>query len=96
MRKICEMLGFTRSNLYYQPKQAPSEDILCDEIEAFALQYPTYIYKRITKLLQRMGYAVRSKRVERLMKAANLSVAVKRVCQTSTSLDEPAPWVNRL
>ena len=96
VRQICEVLGFTRSSLYYQPKQDPSEDILCDEIEALALRYPTYGYRRITQLLQRMGYAVGSKRVARLMKAANLSVAVKRVCQTSTSLDEPRPWVNRL
>ncbi len=43
-----------------------------------------------------MGYLVGSKRVARVTKAASLSVAVKRVCQTSTSLDEPRPWVNRL
>ena len=96
IRQLCGGLGFTRSNLYYHPKPDPSEGILCNEIEAWTLRYPTYGYRRITQLLQRMGYAVGSKRVARLMKAANLSVAVKRVCQTSTSLDEPGPWVNRL
>ena len=96
VRQICEVLGFTRSNLYYQPKPDASEDILCDKIEALVLRYPTYGYRRITHLLQRMEYAVGSKRVARVMKAANLSVAVKRVCQTSTSLDEPLPWVNRV
>ena len=30
------------------------------------------------------------------MKAANLSVAVKRICQTTTSIDGAAPYVNRL
>ena len=30
------------------------------------------------------------------MKAANLSVSVRRVCQTTTSLDGVCPWVNRL
>ena len=96
VRQICEGLGFTRSNLYYQPKQDSSEDILCDEIETLALRYPTYGYRRITKLLVRMGYTVGSKRVARLMKATNLSVSVKRVCQTTTCVDSVRPWVNRL
>ena len=43
VRQICEMLGFTRSNLYYPPKQDPSEVGLRDEIET-ALRYPTYGY----------------------------------------------------
>ena len=97
MRQICEVLGFTRSNLYYHPKQDPSEAMLGDEIETLALRYPTYGYRRITKLLLRMGYTVGYKRVEtRLMKATNLSVSVKRVCQTTTSVERMRPWVNRL
>ena len=96
MRQICEVLGFTRSNLYYQPKQDPCEAVLRDEIETLALRYPTYGYRRITQLLQRMGYTVGYKRVSRLMKALNVSVSVKRVCQTTTSVDRTRPWVNRL
>ena len=97
VRQICETLGFTRSNLYYQPKQNPSEEGLREEIETLALRYPTYGYRRITKLLVRMGYTVGYKRVARLMKAANLSVSVRRVCsQTATSLDGVRPWRNRL
>ena len=96
VRQISETLGFTRSNLYYHPKQDPSEEVLRDEIETLALRYPTYGYRRITKLLVRMGYTVGYKRVARLMKAANLSVSVRRVCQTTTSLDGVCPWVNRL
>ena len=96
VRQICEVLGFTRSSLYYQPKQDASEAVLRDEIEALALRYPTYGYRRITKLLRRMGYTVGYKRVARLMKAANLSISVKRVCQTTTSLDGVCPYVNRL
>ena len=33
VRQICETLGFTRSTLYYQPKQDPCEEALRDEIE---------------------------------------------------------------
>ncbi len=97
VRQICEVLGFTRSTLYYQPKQDPSEVVLRAEIETLALRYPTYGYRRITKLLVRMGYTVGCKRgVSRLMKAANLLVSVKRVCQTTTSVDSVRPWGNRL
>ena len=36
------------------------------------------------------------RRVARLMKAANLSVSVKRICQTTNSIEGMHPWVNRL
>ena len=81
VRQICETLGFTRSNFYYRPKPGPCEAALRDEIERFAPLYPTDGYRRITQLLVRSGYTIGGKRVARLMKSANLSVAVKRVCQ---------------
>ena len=96
MRQICEVLGINKSTLYYQPKNDPSEDVLREEIERLAARYPTYGYRRITKLLVRMGYDVGYRRVARLMKAANLSVSVKRICQTTTSVEGMHPWVNRL
>ena len=96
VRQICETLGFTRSNLYYHPKQDPCEAGLRDEIEKLSLLYPTYGYRRITQLLVRSGYTIGYKRVARLMKSANLSVSVKRVCQTTTSLEGVRPWGNRL
>ena len=96
VRQICETLGFNKSTLYYQPKIDPSEDILRAEIQRLAARYPTYGYRRITKVLLRMGYAVGYRRVARLMKAANLSMSVKRICQTTKSLQEVRPWVNHL
>ena len=96
MRQICETLGFNKSTLYYQPKSDPCEDILRTEIEALAARYPKYGYRRITKLLGRMGYTVGYRRVARLMRSANLSVSVKRICQTTKSLQGVRPWSNRL
>ena len=96
VRQICETLGINKSTLYYQPKIDASEDVLREEIERLAARYPTYGYRRITKLLLRMGYTVGYRRVARLMKAANLSVSVKRICQTTTSVADLHPWVNRL
>ena len=96
MRQICEVLGFNKSTLYYQPKIDASEEVLRTEIEQLAARYPTYGYRRITKLLLRLGYTVGYRRVARLMKATNLSVSVKRICQTTTSIEGMHPWVNRL
>ena len=96
VRQICEVLGFHRSNLYYAPKIDPYEEVLRAEIETLALRYPTYGYRRIRKLLQRQGHTVGYKRVARLMKDAHLSVAVKRLCQTTTCVEGVHPYVNRL
>ena len=96
MRQICETLDFNKSTLYYQPKSDPSEEVLREEIEQLAARYPTYGYRRITKVLLRLGYRVGYRRVARLMKAANLSVSVKSICQTTMSLQGERPYVNQL
>ena len=96
VRHICDTLGFNRSNLYYQPQKDPFEQVLRDEIEKLSARYPRYGYRRITQMLVRMGYAVGYRRVAKLMKANNLSVAVKRGCQTTESFDGLGQWVNRL
>ncbi|MDE0009985.1 MAG: IS3 family transposase [Candidatus Poribacteria bacterium] len=96
MREICEVLGFNKSTFYYQPKLDSSEDALRAEIQRLATAYPTYGYRRITKLLATQGHIVGYKRVARLMKEENLSVSVKRVRQTTRSLGGSHPWVNRI
>ena len=96
VRQICEVLGLHRSGLYYQPTHDPFEQVLRDEIEKLSARYPTYGYRRITQMLVRMGYTVGYRRVARLMKADNLSVAVKRGCQTTQSVDDVGQWVNRV
>ena len=88
--------GSPGSNLYYQPKTAPCEHVLRDEIEKLAATYPTYGYRRITKLLVNQGYTVGNRRVARLMKSGNLCVAVKRACQTTHSIKDVGLWGNRL
>ena len=97
MRQICETLGINKSTLYYQPKKDLCEEVLRDEIEKLAAAYPTYGYRRITKLLVNQGHPVGYRRVARLMKSENLcGVSVKRACQTTHSTDDVRPWGNRL
>lgn len=96
VRQICNTLSFNRSNLYYQPKENPCEEMLRQEIEKLSASYPKYGYRRITHMLWRTGYTVGYRRVARLMKSANLSVIVKRSCQTTQSIDSKIQWINRL
>ena len=96
VRQICDVLGFARSSLYYHPNPAPFEQALRSAIQKLAARYPTYGYRRITQLLVRMGYAVGYRRVRRLMKVDNLSIAVKRACQTTQSIEGVSQWSNRL
>ena len=96
VRQICDALGLHRSSLYYQPKTDPFEQPLRNEIEKLSARYPTYGYRRITQLLKRLGHTVGSTRVRRLMKEQNLSVAIKRTCQTTQSVEGLGQWVNRI
>ena len=96
VRLISEVLGFNRNLFYYPPKSDPCEAELRAEIEQLALRYPKYGYRRITKLLVRRGYRVGYRRVARLMKEAHLCVSVKRVCQTTRSLETEHTYVNRV
>ncbi len=96
MRQICQTLGFNKSTFYYQPRIDASQEVLRAEIQRLAAAYPTYGYRRITKVLVAEGHTVGYKRVARLMKEENLSVSIKRACQTTHSIDGPQPWQNRL
>lgn len=97
VRQICESLGFNRSLFSYQPKPLPSdENVLHAEIQRLAAAYPRYGYRRITEMLVRQGYPVGYRRVARLMKAANLSVSIKRPCPSTTVSQGGCPWSNRL
>ena len=96
VRQIRQTLGFNRSLVYSHSKSDPSQGELREKIEALCLRYPKYGYRRIRALLLRQGYSVGTRRVARLMKEANLSVAVKRACQTTHSMERRQPWQNRL
>lgn len=66
INRLCGVLGIPRSSAYYEPR--PGEDRpLRDALLEVAGQWPTYGYRRLTKQLQRHGYAVNAKRVRRLM-----------------------------
>jgi transposase InsO family protein len=84
VRQLCALVGCASSSYYYRPYLAPDGE-LRSQIEAIAVEFPRYGYRRITAELDRRGYRINHKRVLHLMREANLLVEVKRFCRTTDS-----------
>jgi putative transposase len=72
---LCQMTGISRASYYRwraPPPSIPVEMELRDAIQQVALEFPAYGYRRITRELNRRGFAVNHKRVLRLMRHDNL------------------------
>jgi transposase InsO family protein len=84
IRDLCGILGVSRSSYYYEAERA--DDVaLRQEIEAIALEFPRYGYRRMTAELHRRDFEVNRKRVLRLMREESLLVEVRRYCKTTDS-----------
>lgn len=69
VRRQCALLSLNRSSVYYDPR--PESDLnehLMRRLDEFYTAHPFLGYRKLTKLLQREGYAVNRKRVLRLMR----------------------------
>ncbi len=81
-RRLCALLGISRAWYYAQQ----GEDLaalaeatrLRDAIERLVLDFPGYGYCRVTKALQRDGWAVNHKRILRVMRRESLLCQLKR------------------
>lgn len=73
MTLVCQVLDVPRSSYYYQPAER-DEEALKQAILELAAEWPTYGYRRITKLLHRAAWAVNHKPVLRLMGELGLLV----------------------
>jgi transposase InsO family protein len=93
-------MGLSRSSYYYQAKGEPEakrkEDAdIRDRLEALALRFPRYGYRRMTAQLKREGFPVNHKRVLRIMREAGLLVKTrKRYVPTTDSQHSYAVYPN--
>jgi putative transposase len=86
VRSLCRILGVARSSYSYRSQRDVAADLtLRDAMEAIAVEFPRYGYRRITVELGRRGMVANHKRVLRIMRAANLVVQVKCYCRTTDS-----------
>jgi putative transposase len=82
---VCEVVGCARRSYYYRGQRA-NDPALKAAIEAIALEWPTYGYRRVTAQLRRQGWTVNHKRVGRLIGELGLQVPLKaRVRKTTQS-----------
>lgn len=80
---LCDLLGCPRSSYYYQPKQQDENEVK-SAVQDVVAEWPTYGYRRVTKQLQRQGWRVNKKRVQRLMRGLGLLVKTKRKTRKTT------------
>jgi len=77
-RRVCRVLNQPRSTQRYHPKIRRCEERLIEQMTDLATKYGRYGYRRITALLQREGWEVNHKRVERLWRKEGLKVPQKQ------------------
>jgi putative transposase len=76
-RRICGVMGRSRSTVRYRRKPPPDEPILTREIKRLARRHPRYGYRRVHAMLIRRGWTVNLKRVRRLWNELGLRRPVR-------------------
>ena len=87
MRRQCELLGVSRSSLYYEPVEPNSEELaLMRRLDELHLEHPFFGSRLMTRTLKAEGFEVNRKRIQRLIRVMGLeSVAPK------PNTSKPAP-----
>jgi len=75
IRLVCRLLGVPRSSVYYTPRPAADEAMLKTALLDLAGEWPTYGYRRLTAMMNRLGWSVNAKRLRRWMDELGLSGA---------------------
>src|SRR3954463_12281082 len=87
LTRQCQLLGLSRSSLYYQPAPDKTEDLaLMALIDRQFLETPYYGSRKMTAWRRREGHAVNRKRVRRLFRRLGL----QRICHNPTTR-KPTP-----
>ncbi len=80
----CEILGVSRSSVYYRAVPIPEADLaLMRRIDEIHLKLPFLGSRKIRDLLQREGYKVNRKKVQRLMRLMGISALYPKRRRTS-------------
>jgi putative transposase len=96
IRLLCRLLSVPRSTVYYHPEPIADESMLKTALLDLAAEWPTFGYRRLTKMMQRLGWPVNAKRVRRWMDELNLSGAPARRTVTTTNSNHDFPRYENL
>lgn len=73
VRRQCELLGVSRSSVYYETAATSPEQLaLMRRIDELHLQWPFYGSRKISDALRREGKAVNRKQIQRLMRLMDI------------------------
>lgn len=73
-RHACVMVDVPRSTARYQPQGRSNDAEMVKAVRDFAYRFPQYGYRHISALMQREGYEVNHKRVERIWRVEGLQL----------------------
>lgn len=86
IRLVCRLLGVPRSSVYYAVRAPIDEAMLKTALLDLAAEWPTYGYRRLTRMMKRLGWPVNTKRVRRWMAELNLcGDPPEKKCRTTDS-----------
>jgi putative transposase len=77
-RRACRVIEQPRSTQRYEALLSGEEDQLTRDILALACKYGRYGYRRVGEMLERAGWMVNHKRVERIWRQEGLKVPQKQ------------------
>lgn len=76
-RKLCILVGLSRSSWHYQP-QPDTNGPIRQRLRELADERKRWGYRRLHYLLRREGFLINHKRTERLYREENLMIRIKR------------------
>jgi len=86
----CEILGVSRSSLYYTPSKTKDKDIeIMKELDILYLEDPTRGTRRMSKELKKKGFAVGRCHVRTLMQTMRMKTVY---CRPRTTVIDPAKY----
>jgi putative transposase len=97
LRRQCELLGISRSGVYYVPVEPDAEELeLMRQIDELHLEYPFYGSRSVGRELRGRGCPVNRKRVQRLMRLMGLESVAPKPDTSSPDKEHPVyPYLLR-
>lgn len=77
-RKICKILGLSRSTVRYKSKKADDDAAVVEEMKEILEEHPNYGCQILGLKLRKQGRNINHKRVERLYRENNLQIKNRR------------------
>jgi putative transposase len=97
MRRQCELLGVSRSGVYYEPAPTSRDELaLMRRIDELHLKLPFYGSRKMAQALKSEGHLVNRKRVQRLMRQMGLEAMAPKPNTSKPAHERPAyPYLLR-